>query len=79
VHGKRAVRHIVFDTNHWKSFVHAQFTVSIGDRERRSLSGKPPEHHRMFAAHLTAKYRMKTEGRGRTINEWRPCLEWGDS
>jgi predicted RecA/RadA family phage recombinase len=28
VQGKRAVRHVVFDTNFWKSFVHGRFSLS---------------------------------------------------
>jgi len=31
VKGKRAVRNVVFDTNYWKSFVHARFAVAMGD------------------------------------------------
>jgi len=31
VKGRRAVRHVVFDTNYWKSFVHARFAVAMGD------------------------------------------------
>jgi hypothetical protein len=27
--------------------------------------------HRMLAEHLTAEYRVKTEGRGRQIDEWK--------
>ena len=32
VQGKRAVRHVVFDTNYWKSFLHARLAVAMGDR-----------------------------------------------
>ena len=71
VHGKRAVRHVVFDTNYWKSFVHARLAVPMGDRGCLSLFGDKPEQHRLFAEHLTAEYRVKTEGRGRTVDEWK--------
>ena len=27
VHGKRAVRYVVYDTNYWKTFVHARLTT----------------------------------------------------
>ncbi|MCD4727489.1 MAG: hypothetical protein K8R46_07505 [Pirellulales bacterium] len=30
--GLRAVRHVVIDTNYWKSFTHARLAVSMGDR-----------------------------------------------
>ena len=32
VQGKRAVRHVVYDTNYWKSFVHARLAVPMGER-----------------------------------------------
>lgn len=35
VHRKRAVRHVVYDTNYWKSFIHARLAVVIRRRECR--------------------------------------------
>jgi hypothetical protein len=72
VAGKRAVRHVVYDTNYWKSFVYARLAVAMGDRGCLSLFGDRAETHRLFAEHLTAEYRVKTEGRGRTVDEWKP-------
>lgn len=71
VQGKRATRHVVFDTNFWKSFVHSRLRVAMGDRGCLSLFGDKPEGHRLFAEHVTAEYRVKTEGRGRTVDEWK--------
>ena len=74
VAGKRAVRHVVFDTNYWKSFVHARLAVPMGDPGALSLFGHTPgkpERHRLIAEHLTSEYRVKTEGRGRTVDEWK--------
>ena len=71
IRGKRAVRHVVFDTNYWKSFVHARLAVPMGDPGCLSLFGRKPERHRLLAEHLTAEYRVKTEGRGRTVDEWK--------
>jgi len=71
VTGKRAVRHVVFDTNFWKSFVHARLAVPMGDPGTLALFGHKPETHRLIAEHLTAEYRVKTEGRGRTVDEWK--------
>jgi len=79
VHGKRAVRHALFDTNYWKSFVHARLAVPMGDRGCLSLFGDKPEMHRLFAEHLTAEYRVKTEGRGRTVDEWKMRPERSDN
>ena len=69
--GKRAVRHVVFDANYWKSFVHTRLAVQMGDRGCLSLFGDRPETHRLFAEHVTAEYRIPTTGRGRTVDEWR--------
>jgi phage terminase large subunit GpA-like protein len=79
VAGKRAVRHVVYDTNFWKSFIFARFAVAMGDRGCLSLFGDSPEQHRLFAEHLTAEYRVKTEGRGRTVDEWKQRAERGDN
>ncbi len=78
VQGKRAVRHVVYDTNYWKSFVHTRLAVSMGDRGCLSLFGRPAEH-RLFADHLTAEYRVKTQGRGRTVDEWKLRPERADN
>lgn len=71
VSGKRAIRHVIFDTNFWKSFIHARLTVSMGDAGSLSLFGKSPIRHQLLAEHLTSEYRIRTEGRGRTVDEWR--------
>jgi len=71
VGGRRAVRHVVYDTNYWKSFVHARIAVPMGDPGCLSLFGRSPEQHRLLAEHLTSEYRVKTEGRGRTVDEWK--------
>ena len=79
VAGKRAVRHVVFDTNFWKSFANARLAVPMGDRGCLSLFGDNADQHRLFAEHLTAEYRVKTEGRGRTVDEWKQRPERGDN
>lgn len=71
VRGKRAVRHVVYDTNYWKSFVCARLSVVMGDKGCLSLFGREPAAHQLFAEHLCAEYRVKTSGRGRTVDEWK--------
>ena len=44
-----------------------------------SLFGREPEAHRMFAEHVAAEYRVKTEGRGRTVDEWKLGPEASDN
>lgn len=76
---KRPVRHIAYDTNFWKSFVHARLAVPTGDPGCLSLFGRSPQTHRLLADHLTAEYRVKTEGRGRTVDEWKLRLAGADN
>jgi hypothetical protein len=79
VTGKRAVRHLVFDTNYWKSFAHTRLAVPMGDPGCLSLFGSTPEAHRLLAEHLTAEYRVKTQGRGRTVDEWKLRVDGTDN
>ncbi|MCC6909432.1 MAG: phage terminase large subunit family protein [Phycisphaerales bacterium] len=79
VAGRRAVRHVLFDTNYWKSFIHARLAVPMGDAGCVSLFGRKPEAHRLIAEHLTSEYRVKTEGRGRTVDEWKLRLSGADN
>jgi hypothetical protein len=68
---RRVVRHVLYDTNWWKSFCQARLAVAIGDPGCLSLFGAKPERHRLFADHLTSEYRVLTEGRGRKVEEWK--------
>lgn len=77
--GKRAIRHVVFDTNFWKSFVHSRLSVAMGDAGNLSLYGRNALHHLNFAEHLTAEYRVKTEGLGRVVDEWKIRPQRGDN
>ena len=79
VQGKRAVRHVVFDANYWKSFIYARLATPMGDHGCLSLFGDRPDQHRLLADHLTAEYRVKTQGRGRTVDEWKQRPERADN
>jgi len=81
--GKRQVRHVLIDTNYWKSFVHARLAVAMGDPSCLSLFGRDEKAHRLLAEHLTAEFRVKTMARDRTVDEWklratRPDNHWFD-
>ena len=81
--GKRAVRHVLIDTNYWKSFVHARLAVAMGDPGNLSLFGRDETTHRLLAEHLTAEYRIQTMARDRVVDEWklkaiRPDNHWLD-
>jgi hypothetical protein len=72
VTGKRATRYALIDTNYWKSFVHARLAVPMGDPGCLSFFAPPPGvDHRLLAEHLSAEYRVKTQGRGRELDEWK--------
>ena len=71
VKGKRVVRHILFDSNFWKSFLQARFSQPIGDSGSLSLFAARASRHQMLADHVTSEYRTQTSGRGRTVDEWR--------
>ena len=34
-------------------------------------NGRIPGVHQLLAEHLTAEYKVKTQGRGRTVDEWK--------
>ncbi len=72
VRGKKMPRHVMYDTNYWKTFVHERLAVAKGDRGCLSLWGRKAEEHRLFAEHLTAEVPIKTQGRGRWVDEWKP-------
>ena len=79
VRGKLAVRHVVCETNWWNSFVHARLAVAMGDRGFLSLFGSIAEMNRLFAQHVSAQYFVKTEDRGRTVDEWKMRPEQADN
>ena len=83
VQGRRQVRHVLIDTNYWKSFIHARLTVAMGDPGCLSLFGRKPIEHQLIAEHLTAEYRVQTQARGRVVDEWKlraggPDNHWFD-
>ena len=71
VAGKRAIRHVLHDANFWKSLIFRRLSVPLGDKGSLSLYGRIPGIHQLFAEHLTAEYRVKTQGRGRWVDEWK--------
>ncbi len=69
--GSHSVRLALIDTNHWKSFTQARLSTPMGDAGCLSLFGKSATRHRMLAEQLTSEYRVRTEGRGRKLDEWK--------
>jgi hypothetical protein len=79
VHGRRQALHVLFDTNYWKSFIQARLATPLGDRGNLTLYGDKAITHRLLADHFTSEYRVRTEGRGRTVDEWKIRPERADN
>ena len=77
IKNKRAVRHLLIDTNYWKTSVHAGLNVSMGDPGCLALFGAKPkagttdELHRLIADHWAAEYCVAVKANGRTVNEFK--------
>ncbi len=77
-------RHVVIDTNYWKSFVHARLAIEPGDKGCLTLFGSKDSQHRLFADHVAGSETWtRTEGQGRIVQEWRlrpgaPDNHWFD-
>lgn len=69
---RRASRHVLFDTNWWKSFLFDRFAVSPGAAGSLSLFGTDPMHHHLLAEHLTSEIPHQIESKltGRTVTTW---------
>ena len=69
--GEGAVRHLLVDTNYWKTFLHARLAVAVGDPGALSFYGKSAAAHRLIADHLRAEYPVRTSGPWGTVDEWK--------
>jgi len=79
----RLGRHVLFDTNHWKTFVRNRLTQPLGDPGAVTLFGNSPGRHRLLSTHLCAETSTATEGRGRRVEVWQqrpdhPDNHWWD-
>ncbi|MCC6427285.1 MAG: hypothetical protein IT435_10755 [Phycisphaerales bacterium] len=61
----------MFDTNCWKSFLHAGLAVPMGNPGCLSLFGTKSDPHRLIEDQPTSEYRGKKEGRGLTVSGWK--------
>lgn len=68
----RTQRVLVFDSNYWKSFVHARLGTPVGDVGCLQLWGSKPREHEVFASHLVGEYPTRVTANGRTVDEWEP-------
>lgn len=71
----RGVPTVTMDVNFWKSFVAMRLCVGLSEKGSLSLFGASRDdgaRHRLFAEHLTSEYAIRTEGRGRCVDVWKP-------
>ena len=65
---REGTKHIIYDTNYWKSFINTALLTQPGDRGCLQLfSGRD---HKLLAEHLTSEYYVEVSGRGRVVQEW---------
>ena len=80
----KEVRHVLFDTNWWKTKVRDCLRAPLGDAGCLALWGtkEKSSQHLLFAEHCTAEFSVRTQGRGRDVDEWdqRPSRDnhWWD-
>lgn len=65
------IRHLLYDTNWWKSSLMSRLTVPMGGVGCLSFFGTEAEQHKMIAAHATAERGERTFGRGREVVEFK--------
>lgn len=65
------IRCVSIDVNWWKSFVHQRWATPLGEKGCLSLFEAKQYDHQMFADHQRSEQRVQTEGRGRTVDEWK--------
>ena len=68
---QRAIRHVIFDTNFWKTLLAERSMAAVGERGSLSMFGTRTEQHKMIQDHLTAETPTRTSGRGREVWEWK--------
>ncbi|NBB84221.1 MAG: hypothetical protein GVY28_12555, partial [Alphaproteobacteria bacterium] len=66
------VRHVLVDTNYWKSHVHRAIAITPGDAGSLTINGKSTAAARMLADHTcNAEVATRTSGQGRDLDEWK--------
>lgn len=66
------LKHVLYDSNWWKSFLHERLTIPFGDPSSVSFYGRSGELHRMLADNLTAENRQSV----RAVQSGRECDVW---
>lgn len=64
--------HVIYDTNHWKTFVAERWLAPPGSVGCLNLFGESAAPHQLFADHMVSEFRVRTYGNGREVDEWQP-------
>ena len=77
------IRHVLYDTNFWKSFFHSRLGTEPGTSGSLVLYKADSHEHGTIAKHIHAEYPVRTKGKGREVDEWkikpdRPDNHWLD-
>jgi hypothetical protein len=68
---KNRGRHIIYDSNYWKSIIADRILAPKGSDNALLLYGDDSIRHEFLADQLCAEYPVTTHGRGRSIDEWK--------
>jgi len=68
---KNRGRHIIYDTNWWKSVVAERLIAPKGSPNALLLYGHASTRHELLCDHLSAEHPIEVYGRGRRIDEWK--------
>jgi hypothetical protein len=68
---KNRGKHVLYDTNFWKSRIAERLITGMGSVNSLMLWGDNGYRHLLLADHLSAEYSILTHGRGRDVNEWK--------
>lgn len=71
---KRALRHVYYDSNYWKSWVYQSIRTPMGDQTAIRIYGNSRDnqsaHHSQLADHILSEYCVLVEVKGRAVWEW---------
>ena len=62
------LRHLLFDTNSWKTFVSSRIRTPLGDPQSLTIHAGS---HQMLAEQLSSEVPVRVESKERVVDEWR--------
>lgn len=62
------LRHLLYDTNAWKTFVAGRLRLPVGDPQSLTIH---EGSHQMLSEHLASEVPVRVESKSRVVDEWR--------